>query len=213
MVADIKSESPAGLPRNSHELGRSRPVRAFIAEFRGLSATAVQHKILTQVGCSHRTLAEFFGVARVNSAGIAKLLHAMKKYSKPVRPELLGVIGKAHFRERFLDAGGNADTFHYEARKNVDGGIPYVAEVVFGVHPSAFTGDGEAVRRKFVTGVNWSAAIGNPFRSFGRTGEGLESGLTQARANASEPVISAVHLAMARVQYADRGKSSIILDD
>jgi hypothetical protein len=37
--------------------------------------------------------------------------------------------------------------------------------------------------------------------------------MTAARANASEPVISAVHLAMARVQYADRGKSSVILND
>jgi DNA topoisomerase VI subunit B len=198
---------------HDRDLNRSRPVRAFIAEFRGLSATAVQHKILTEVGCSHRSLATFFGVNRVNSAGIAKLLAAMKRYSRSVNPSLLGVIGEAHFKERFLAAGGNVDTFRYEARKGADDGIPYVAEVIFGVHQSAFARGGLAESRKFVTGVNWSAAIGNPFRSFGRTGEGLESGLTLARANASEPVISAVHLAMARVQYADRGKSSIILDD
>ena len=33
------------------------------------------------------------------------------------------------------------------------------------------------------------------------------------RANASSPVICALHLASAYVQYADRGKSSIILSD
>jgi hypothetical protein len=195
------------------DLGRSRPVREFIGEFRGLAGTAVQRKILAEVGCSHLSLASFFGVDRVNSAGVAKLLAAMQRHSKPVKPKLLGVIGREHLKERFLAAGGNADTFKYECRKGVEAGIPYVAEVAFGLHQSALSPGATPSSRKFVTGVNWSAAIGNPFRSFGRTGEGLESGLALARANASEPVISAVHLAMARVQYADRGKSSVILND
>ena len=67
--------------------------------------------------------------------------------------------------------------------------------------------------REFVTGANWSAAITNPFRRFGSTGEGLESTLAKVRANANQPVICALHLASARIQFADRGKSSIILDD
>ena len=67
------------------------------------------------------------------------------------------------------------------------------------------------VRRKIVTGANFSAAIGNPFRRFGSTGEGLESMLEKVRANASAPVICALHLASAYLQYADRGKSLIIL--
>jgi hypothetical protein len=33
------------------------------------------------------------------------------------------------------------------------------------------------------------------------------------RANASQPVICALHLASAYIQYGDRGKSSIILTD
>ena len=33
------------------------------------------------------------------------------------------------------------------------------------------------------------------------------------RANATQPVICALHLASAYIQYADRGKSSIILTD
>ena len=39
------------------DLGRHRTVREFIAEFRGLSGTAVQCKILEEVGCSHQSLA------------------------------------------------------------------------------------------------------------------------------------------------------------
>ena len=50
------------------DLGRHRTVREFIAEFRGLSGTAVQRKVLEEVGCSHQSLAQFFGVEQVNRA-------------------------------------------------------------------------------------------------------------------------------------------------
>ena len=197
------------------ELGQSRTVREFIAEFRGLSGTAVQRRVLTEVGCSHQSLASFFGVDRVNQAGVAKLLAAMKRYSKPVAPTLLGVIGREHLKERFLASGGNADTFKYELRKGTNGdGIPYVIEFAFGLHQAGLDRPGVVeVRRKIVTGANFSAAIGNPFRRFGSTGEGLDSTLEKVRANASAPVICALHLASANLQYADRGKSSIILTD
>jgi hypothetical protein len=196
------------------DLGRHRTVREFIAEFRGLSGTAVQRKILAEVGCSHQSLAQFFGVDQVNRKGIAKLLAVMRKYSKPVAPKHLGVIGVEHLRQRFLAAGGNIDTFKYQCRKGITSdGIPYIVEFAFGLHQSGLTQDGTGVSRKFVTGANWSAAINNPFRAFGATGEGLESTLAQVRANAREPVICALHLASAYIQYADRGKSSIILTD
>ena len=41
------------------DLRRNRTVREFIAEFRGLSGTAVQRKVLEEVGCSHQSLAAF----------------------------------------------------------------------------------------------------------------------------------------------------------
>jgi DNA topoisomerase VI subunit B len=117
------------------DLGQHRTVRQFIAEFRGLSGTAIQRKVLEEVGCSHQSLAQFFGVDQVNRRGIARLLAAMRKHAKPVAPKHLGVIGSAHFRERFLAAGGNAETFQYEQRKGLTSdGIPYVIEVAFGLH-------------------------------------------------------------------------------
>jgi hypothetical protein len=90
--------------------------------------------------------------------------------------------------------------------------IPYVVEFAFGLHQSGLT-QGTAVSRKFITGANWSVGITNPFRAFGRTGEGLDTTLAKVRANANSPVICALHLASAYIQYADRGKSSIILTD
>jgi DNA topoisomerase VI subunit B len=195
------------------DLGQHRTVRAFLSEFPGLSGTAVQRKILEEVGCSHQSLAQFFGVDQVNRNGIAKLLAAMRKYSKPVNPKHLGIIGAEHFKQRFLAAGGNADTFKYKHRKGMtDDGIPYVGEFAFGLHQSGLS-QGAAQSRRFISGANWSAAISNPFRSFGSTGEGLENTLAKVRANAKQPVICALHLASAYIQYADRGKSSIILTD
>jgi hypothetical protein len=196
------------------DLGLSRTVRAFLSEFRGLSGTAIQRRVLDEVGCSHQSLAAFFGVERVNQAGVAKLLAAMKKYSKPINPARLGIIGAAHLKARFLAAGGNAETFKYQLRKGTnDEGVPYVIEFAFGLHQAGLTPGASSVSRKSVTGANFSAAIGNPFRRFGSTGEGLDSTLQKVRANASQPVICALHLASANLQYADRGKSSIILSD
>jgi hypothetical protein len=202
------------------DLGQSRTVREFIAEFRGLSGTALQRKILNETGCSHQSLASFFGADQVNRAGIARLLAAMQRHSKPVAPQHLGIIGAGHFKERFLAAGGNADTFKYQCKKDVIDGIPHVVEFAFGLHQSGLEQGsitappgGGRIRRDIVTGANWSATISNPFRVFGNTGEGLESTLAKVRATAQQPVICALHLASARIQFADRGKSSIILTD
>jgi len=196
------------------DLGQHRTVREFIAEFRGLSGTAIQRKILAEVGCSHQSLAQFFGVDQVNRKGIAMLLAAMRKYSKPVAPKHLGVIGIEHFKQHFLAAGGNSETFKYQCRKGMTSdGIPYVVEFAFGLHQSGLSKNAAGVPRKFVTGANWSVGINNPFRSFGSTGQGLENTLAKVRTDASQPVICALHLASAYVQYADRGKSSIILTD
>jgi DNA topoisomerase VI subunit B len=198
------------------DLGQQRTVREFLAEFRGLSSTAVRRKILDEIGCSHMSLAEFFGVERVNRVGIAKLLAAMKRYSKPVNPKLLGIIGIDHLRQRVLAAGANAETFKYEQRRGLtNDGIPYLIEVVFALHRRALEPGvpGVTAPRTFITGANWSVALDNPFRAFGSTGEGLEATLQKVRANASAPVICIAHLASAYIQYADRGKSSIILTD
>jgi DNA topoisomerase VI subunit B len=194
------------------DLGQSRTVRAFIAEFRGLSGTALQRKILDEVGCSHQSLAAFFGTDQVNRDGIARLLDAMKRHSKPVAPKHLGIIGAAHFKETLLAAGGAAETFKYQCRKGITDGVPYVIEFAFGLHQTGLDGSG-AVLREFAAGTNWSPSITNPFRRFGSTGEGLEATLHKVRANATQPVICALHLASARVQFADRGKSSIILTE
>ena len=136
------------------DLGQRHTVREFIAEFRGLSGTAVQRKILNEVGCSHQSLASFYGVDRVNRVGVDKLLAAMKRYSKAVAPKHLGVIGAEHLKQRFLAAGGNIDTFKYQCRKGVTSdGIPYVVEFAFGLHQAGLTQASASVSCIFLTGA------------------------------------------------------------
>ena len=50
-----------------------------------------------------------------------------------------------------------------------------------------------------------------PFRSFGRTGEGLESLLADQRAGRNEPIAFVLHFVCPRTQYTDRAKSGIVL--
>jgi DNA topoisomerase VI subunit B len=192
-------------------LGQDRPVREFIAEFRGLSGTLKQKAILAEIGASRQSLRSFFGEERVNRTGIGQLLAAMKRHSAPVPPKHLGIIGREHLKARFMASGGAEETFKYERQTGFSQDLPYVVECAFGLRRSGLDGiSGE--RRLIVTGANWSAGIHNPFHRFGRTGEGLESTLAEVRANANQPVIMALHLASAHIQFADRGKSSIIVD-
>jgi hypothetical protein len=193
-------------------LGQDRPVREFIAEFRGLSGSGKQKQILAEIGASRQSLREFYGRTRINRTGIADLLDAMKRHSAPVPPKLLGVIGETHLKACVLAAGGTHETFKYTRQTGFHADIPYVVECAFAVHEHGLLDGGFRRQRRLITGANWSVGISNPFRRFGKTGEGLETMLARGRVNSSQPVIQVVHLASAFLQFADRGKSSIIVD-
>ena len=75
-------------------------VREFIAQFRGMSATDKQKQILRELGAAHMTLQRFFGSeTQVNHRRMEKLLKLLQQHTRPVRPELLGVIGEEHLRQ------------------------------------------------------------------------------------------------------------------
>jgi DNA topoisomerase VI subunit B len=184
-----------------------RSVREFISEFRGLSATAKQKLVLEEVGASRLSLPEFFGAGdQVNTDAIAKLLEAMQRQSKAVKPQDLGIIGKEHFASRFETAGADLRAFRYNHNCGDIDGIPDVIEAAFGYCPK-----GPPVRR-IITGVNWSPAIGNPFRSLGTYGESLDSVLSEQRSGRNEPIIFVLHLARPWIDYTDHGKTAIALN-
>jgi hypothetical protein len=180
-----------------------RTVREFVSEFRGLSGTAKQKRVLEQVGASRLSLPQFFGNG--DSAKIDKLLAAMKRHSKPVKPLDLGCIGNKHFAARFKSAGADPETFQYRRIVGETDGIPDVIETAFGYCP-----DGADARR-IITGLNWSPAIGNPFRSLGAYGESLDTILAEQRSGRNEPIIFVLHLARPRIEYTDHGKTALVI--
>jgi hypothetical protein len=186
--------------------GRDRKVREFVSEFRGLSGTAKQKIVLTNTDTSGRSLAEFFGNCQVDKIAIAKLLVQMQATSRPVKPKDLGVIGKAHLASMFKAAGALPESFQYKCTPLTADGLPQVVESAFGFCP-------KAKERRQVIGVNWSPAIINPFRALGPFGKSLDAILTEQRAgDQDEPIIFLLHLAHPRLEYSDRGKSSVIVE-
>jgi hypothetical protein len=184
--------------------GRDRTVREFVAEFDGLTGTAKQTKVLDETGHKRAAPCTLAGAGEVDAAAAGRLLAAMRKHSKPVRPERLGSIGKDALRKRFEALGCQPESFTYKRRFGETEGVPWVQETAFGYCPRARS-------RRFVTGVNWSPGILNPFRELGRFGQSLDGVLAQLRADKDEPIVLLLHLACPRVEYTDRGKSAVVV--
>jgi len=186
---------------NDHE----RLVNDFLGEFDGLSGSQKRSKVLKDTGLLRAPLSRLVVDGQFDKALIAVLLASMKKHTRPVKAPRLGVIGEDHLRERLISMGVEPDSFGYSKKLGKEP-LPWVLESAFG-----WLGDGSEDWRKIFAGANWSAAIKNPFRSFGSTGEGLEAALSEQRASQHEPVIFVLHLAHPRVQYTDRGKSALVI--
>lgn len=198
--------------------GTDRLVSELLAEFDGLSGSAKRTKVLDATGMKRAKLSELVVGGQLDSERIGILLAAMQAQTRPVNSQRLGIIGEAHFKSRLLAMGIRPESFTYALKlppksKKTDSEnddkaslIPWVLESAFG-----WLGDGSKDQRRIFAGANWSAAIKNPFRSFGATGEGLEAALSDMKAGAHEPVVFALHLAHPRVEYTDRGKSALVI--
>jgi DNA topoisomerase VI subunit B len=194
----------AGYIAHDTDRGRMRTVRELVTEFRGLSGTAKQKAVLGATGLAREPLTALVNGRDLDHAAVARLLKAMKISSRPVKPRLLGSIGRTHFQTRFAAAGCEMDSFDYRRVMDTTDGVPWIVETAFGWRPSADA-------RRLVCGVNWSPGIINPFRELGRFGQSLDTILTQQRADRDEPVILVLHMACPRVEYTDRGKSAVVV--
>jgi hypothetical protein len=182
--------------------GRKRSVRELISEFHGLSGSAKQKAVLEATGLSRQPLSCFALNGGVDPVLTLKLLVAMKRKSKPVKPQRLGVIGEEHLMVRFAREGYNPDSFRYKRIFQADP-LPEVYEFAFAYCP-------KNTERGIVTGVNWSPGIVNPFRDLGGW-QSMDSILTEAKAGPDEPIIIFIHVASPGVQYTDRGKSAVVI--
>jgi hypothetical protein len=199
MAAYITYERERGLAR--------RTVREFISEFRGLSGSTKQKVVLDAVAASRTSLAGFFGSDdHVNTDSVDKLLAAMQVHSRPVKPKDLGAIGEDHLRAKFNASGAALESFNYKKAEIIDNSLPYLIEFAFGYCPKGRRS------RQFINGINWSVSVGtNPFQNLGDGGVSLDYILTEQRAGPNEPIVMVLHLACPRVEYLNRGKSSIVV--
>jgi DNA topoisomerase VI subunit B len=195
-----------------------RLVSDFVAEFDGLTGSQKRAKVLADADMKRVNLAELVVGDRLDSKRIEMLLAAMQRHTRPVKSERLGIIGEDHLKKRLLAMGVKEESFRYSRKiakcKKRESApdekacfIPWVLESAFG-----WRGNESEDMRRIFSGANWSSAIKNPFRSFGSTGEGLETALSDIRATRFEPIVFVLHLAHPRVQYTDRGKSALVVE-
>src|SRR5262245_22937409 len=203
--------------KHDTDSGRERTVRELVAEFRGLSGSAKQKRVLDATGLSRAPLSALIKGNGFDHQKIEELLAAMKASSTPVKPVTLGTIGKEHFRQRFAAAGCEMETFEYRRVMEVEDDVPWIVETAFAVLRRGMEqwndvgGCPQAAERRLITGVNWSPGIVNPFRELGRFGTSMDTILTRARCDTDDPVILVLHIACPRVEYTDRGKSALVL--
>lgn len=125
-----------------------------------------------------------------------------------------GLDPRLHAGRRAADAADDPlsaespESIQYTKVARVDDGIPFVLETAFG-----WRGDDAPDQRLILAGANWSAGIRNPFRSFGSTGARLESMLAEFRAGPAEPIVFVARLAHPRVEYTDRGRTTLVLGE
>ncbi len=206
---------------HDREAGTDRLVTEFIGEFDGFSGSRKRAQILQETGLHRARLSELVLGEQFDSERIQNLLTAMKSHTRPVNARALGIIGIDHLRTRLLAMGVKPESFRYKLRTsskcknpqfNVDeanqglSSLPWMIESAFG-----WLGDEVDDERQIYAGANWSATIGNPFRSFGNSGAGLEAALTEARVGVDEPIVFVLHFAHPRIEYTDRGKSAIVI--
>jgi DNA topoisomerase VI subunit B len=184
--------------------GTDLTVRAFIAQFDGMTSPVKQKEVLEEVGLKRMYLSALANGNGVDSALVARLLAVMKGRTRPVKPKSLGLIGKDHLAERFRALGCQMESFTFRPATGVTGGLPRVVEAAFAHCP-------DADERRLVTGVNWSPGILNPFRQLGQGGPSLDDVLAEQKAGPDEPVIILFHVASPGVQFTDRGKSAVVI--
>lgn len=193
-----------------HHDENSRSVRTvsdFLREFDGLAGTAKRKAILNDLRMSRTRLSELVGIGGFRRDLLDSLLSAMRRHSKPVSPKRLGILGRDHLFARLAEMGVEPQSFEYARTAEIRDGLPFVLEAAFG-----WCGEQAEEERTLIAGVNWSPALANPFRRLRDGGDGLEAVLERQRAGEDEPIVIVIHLAHPRVTYADRGKTTIIID-
>jgi len=185
--------------------GQDRPVSQFVQTFDGMSGSAVRRDVLAECGLTRTGLSALAPDGEPDIGLIGQLRDAMQSRAKVVPAKRLGLIGKDHLLRIAVDCDGDPDTFRYVKVLHDDELSPGVTEIGFAVRPSD-------KGRFMFCGVNWSAALRNPFRlRRGSFDSSLDAVLQEQYASDDEPVVLIIHHAQVGATYTDRGKGTLSL--
>ena len=191
----------AHIARDQDQGRRERTVRDFISELRGLARPDKQKLVLAETETSGIALSTFFAAGQ---DAITRLLASCQKYTNPVKPDALGLIGPDHLLNDCCVLGGAEESFKY--RKHLGetpDGLPYALESAFAYCP-------DRTGRQLITGVNFSVGIGSPFERLGYF-DSLTSAVARQHIDYLDPVVVILHYVCPRVGFADRGKGMLAL--
>ena len=190
--------------------GKDLPLGEFIrGNFRGLASTKKAKDVARSLaGISH--LSDF----EKHPNEVPVLLDAMRRLSTPPSHNILGAVGKDHFRERFEEWYGLRRFWHKHIKGEMHG-LPYRFEVA--VAETDLPGG-------LFTAINYSPTFDDPFANVAFSVDqlpyyyGLKNYLHKAHAlptsaNEEAPggVAVAVHLITPAPRFLDLGKSSLLL--
>jgi DNA topoisomerase VI subunit B len=193
--------------------GPDLPLREFVRQFKGLTATKKAKAVCDQFPPVRR-LSDF----EDEPEAVADLLRAMWRYSTAPTHSVLGVVGREHFRHCFSVWYG-VERFGYKKIKgHLPSGLPYVFE--FALAETEEKGD-------LFTAVNYSPTFDDPlegtrFEGLGYPVKGIGELLVAGHAHPDlrhpddlyRPfTAAAVHIATPAPLFLDRGKTRLLLEE
>lgn len=184
----------AYVSHEKEENAKPKTVREFISEFRGLSSTRKQKKVIE--GYSGTFLHDLIKDNDIDMDIVRNLLSLMKDNSFPVKPLQLGLIGEEHIKNRMLEMGIIEESFKYAYMKRYDeNNLPYILETAFAVKPEE-----DKSGRVIITGLNWTPTLDISINE-------IKECLSKCRVDFHDPIIVMIHLAKPRFEFVDRGKT------
>jgi DNA topoisomerase VI subunit B len=176
-----------------------RLLRDFLAEFNGLSGTGKRKEVLEALDLQRAPLERLLVDGDFDHDLAGKLLQFMQWYTRPVKHDRLGAIGKVNVARALHGYGGDLETFRYKLIKGTDDGVPWIAEAAF-----AYRSERQDARRLLIAGLNWAPALdvdADPFD--------LGYVLASRYCVDDAPIVVLAHLICPRPQFLDRGETSL----
>lgn len=185
-------------------------VREFVSEFRGLTSTIRQKRVVSAADLERLRLCELTisGGKAINTVAVERLLKAMCAESKAVKARQLGIIGKEALSARLIEIYGvNPESIRYDV-KLAEGPEPAVMETILGIRQTKTENgrdeDSEMISdgRRLLFGINFSPALKVPLKT-------APYALQRVMIESFDPIVLVNHAVSAHIQFSDRGKAAV----